>query len=101
MIEHTNPTLTLGRSIELPCGANFKNRLAKSPMSDSLADGEGDPTQEQIRLYERSAQGGTAVSFLGEVQRDPRFPDRPGNLVLPKDTDTAMMHSLIRKVNLK
>ena len=76
MIEHTNPTLTLGRSIELPCGANFKNRLAKSPMSDSLADGEGDPTKEQIRLYERWAQGGTAVSFIGEVQGDPRFPER-------------------------
>jgi len=97
MIEHTNPTLTLGRSIELPCGANFKNRLAKSPMSDSLADGEGDPTKEQISLYERWAQGGTAVSFIGEVQGDPRFPERPGNLVLTKDTDTAMLHSLMSR----
>ena len=37
-------------------------------MSDSLADGIGDPTQAQIRLYERWAEGGAAVSFIGEVQ---------------------------------
>jgi len=27
-------------------------------MSDSLANGEGDPTEAQIRLYERWAEGG-------------------------------------------
>jgi 2,4-dienoyl-CoA reductase-like NADH-dependent reductase (Old Yellow Enzyme family) len=72
----------LQRPLVLPCGAILKNRLAKSPMSDSLADGEGNPTQAQIRLYERWAQGGAAVSFIGEVQGDPRFPEKPGNLVL-------------------
>ena len=48
MIEQTNPILALGRALELPCGATFKNRLAKSPMSDSLANGDGDPTKAQI-----------------------------------------------------
>ena len=66
-------------------------------MSDSLANGDGDPTKAQIRLYERWAQGGAAVSFIGEVQGDPRFPERPGNLVLTKDTDTAMLHSLMSR----
>jgi len=51
-------------------------------MSDSLADGQGDPTEAQIRLYERWAEGGVALSFIGEVQGDPRFPEKPGNLVL-------------------
>ena len=40
-------------------------------MSDSLADGGGDPTEAQIRLYERWAEGGVALSFIGEVQGDP------------------------------
>ena len=44
MIKQTNPMLTLGRALELPCGVSFNNRLAKSPMSDSLANGEGDAT---------------------------------------------------------
>ncbi len=51
-------------------------------MSDSLADGEGNPTETQIRLYERWAEGGVALSFVGEVQGDPRYPEKPGNLVL-------------------
>ncbi len=44
--------------------------------------GGGDPTETQIRLYERWAEGGVALSFIGEVQGDPRFPEKPGNLVL-------------------
>jgi 2,4-dienoyl-CoA reductase-like NADH-dependent reductase (Old Yellow Enzyme family) len=51
-------------------------------MSDSLSDGEGDATEEQIRRYERWAEGGVALSLIGEVQGDHRLPDKPGNLVL-------------------
>ena len=82
----------LQRTLELPCGTVLKNRLAKSPMSDSLADGEGNPTEAQIRLYERWAEGGVAVSFIGEVQGDYRFPEKPGNLVL----GTHSNHTLLR-----
>ena len=82
MTDNSNQAAVLGKPIALPCGAILKNRLGKSPMSDSLADGGGNPTEEQIRLYERWAKGGVAVSFIGEVQGDPRFPERPGNLVL-------------------
>ena len=100
MIKQTNPMLTLGRALELPCGVTFNNRLAKSPMSDSLANGEGDATQAQIRLYERWAQGGAAVSFIGEVQGDPRFPERPGNLVLTEKTNTAMISELVKRATI-
>ena len=70
----------LRSSLDLPCGAVLKNHLAKSAMSDSLGNGEGDPTEAQVRLYERWAEGGTAVSIIGEVQGDPRFPEKPANL---------------------
>jgi len=82
MTNNSESIHVLQSSLVLPCGAILKNRLAKSPMSDSLADGGGDPTEAQIRLYERWAEGGAAVSFIGEVQGDPRFPEKPGNLVL-------------------
>ncbi len=81
----------LQRSLELPCGVILKNRLAKSPMSDSLADGECDPTEAQIRLYERWAEGGVALSFIGEVQGDPRFPEKPGNLVLGPHSNESLL----------
>jgi len=82
MTNNSESIHALQNSLQLPCGAILKNRIAKSPMSDSLADGGGDPTEAQIRLYERWAEGGVALSFIGEVQGDPRFPEKPGNLVL-------------------
>ena len=87
----------LRRSLELPCGALLKNRLAKSAMSDSLGNGEGNPTEAQIRLYERWARGGAAVSIIGEVQGDPRYPERPGNLVLGRHTNRRAMESLVSR----
>jgi 2,4-dienoyl-CoA reductase-like NADH-dependent reductase (Old Yellow Enzyme family) len=94
MTENSNSNHVLQSSLELPCGATLKNRLAKSPMSDALGNGEGDPTEAQVRLYERWADGGAAVSFIGEVQGDPRFPEKPGNLVLGAHTNQEMLRAL-------
>ncbi len=97
MVEHSNNTHALQDSLELPCGATLKNRLAKSAMSDSLADGSGSPTEAQIRLYERWADGGAAISFIGEVQVDHRFPEKPGNLVLAAQAKPEMVGSLVSR----
>ena len=95
-----NPHHILGRALTLPCGAVLKNRLAKSAMSDALGDGEGNPTEAQARLYERWAQGGAAVSVIGEVQGDPRFPEKPGNLVFGEHSDPKMMHALVSRSSI-
>ncbi len=97
MAENSNPINTLGSSLTLPCGVVLKNRLAKSPMSDSLSNGDGNPTNVQIRLYEKWAEGGVAVSFIGEVQGDSRFPEKPGNLVLNEHTSPTMLKSLVSR----
>lgn len=91
------PEAELGHPLELPCGATLKNRLIKSAMSDSLGDGAGSPTETQIRLYERWAEGGAALSLIGEVQVDPRYPEKPGNLVLAPDGDLQAMRALARR----
>lgn len=83
--------------LELPCGAVLKNRIAKSPMSDSLADGEGNPTERQIRLYEKWAEGGAAISFIGEVQGDHRYPEKPGNLVFGPHSDQNLLRELVSR----
>ena len=90
----------LEQPLQLPCGATLKNRLIKSAMSDSLGDGAGNPTPEQIRLYERWAQGGVALSIIGEVQTDPRYPEKPGNLVLTQDIKLDAFENLARKGTL-
>jgi len=101
MVEQSNSIHILRSSLELPCGAILKNRLAKSPMSDSLGNGEGDPTEAQIRLYERWAEGGAAVSFIGEVHGDPRFPEKPGNLVLGAHTNLQAIRSLASRAMIE
>ena len=87
----------LDRPLQLPCGVILKNRLIKSAMSDSLADGTGSPTTRQIRLYERWAQGGVALAIVGEVQTDHRYPEKPGNLVLTVDAKLNAFKSLAHK----
>lgn len=86
----------LFQPLELPCGAILKNRIAKSAMSDSLGDGRGDPTDAQIRLYERWAEGGLAVSIIGEVQGNPHFAEKPGNLVLGPAANFGRFRALAR-----
>ena len=70
-------------------------------MSDSLGDGAGNPTEAQVRLYERWAEGGAAVSFIGEVQVDPRFPEKPGNLVIGEHSNNKLLESLTSRALIR
>lgn len=101
MIEEAGNNQFRGQILELPCGAILKNRLVKSAMSDSLADGEGNPTDAQIRLYERWAEGGVALSIIGEVQIDQRFPEKPGNLVLGSGSNTELLRQLTARASIE
>ena len=92
-----NPKAVLGCPLELPCGVILKNRLIKSAMSDSLGDGQGNPTETQMRLYERWADGGAALSLIGEVQGSPFYPEKPGNLVLIPDANLEAMQALAKR----
>ena len=80
--------------LELPCGVVLKNRIAKSAMSDSLGDGTGHPTSEQNRLYQRWADGGLAISIIGEVQATSNYAEKPSNLVLDANADMSKFREL-------
>lgn len=84
----------LFKPLDLPCGVRLKNRIAKASMSDSLGDGTGHPSVAQNRLYARWAQGGAAVSIIGEVQGSPGFAEKPGNLVLNEAADLDRFRGL-------
>ncbi|MEO0635411.1 MAG: NADH:flavin oxidoreductase/NADH oxidase family protein [Pseudomonadota bacterium] len=92
----TKAEVALFQPLTMPCGVELKNRIAKSAMSDSLGDGRGGPTAAQMRLYERWAEGGAALSIVGEVQGDPHAAEKPGNLVLTPDTDLDPLKKLTR-----
>jgi 2,4-dienoyl-CoA reductase-like NADH-dependent reductase (Old Yellow Enzyme family) len=87
----------LFQPLQLPCGVTLKSRIAKSAMSDSLGDGTGHPTAEQIRLYRRWAMGGAAVSIIGEVQGSAGYAEKPGNLVLNETSDLDRFRDLARQ----
>lgn len=101
MVPTSSSTHLLKHQLVLPCGAVLKNRLVKSAMSDSLADGSGNPTKAQTRLYERWAQGGAALSIIGEVQVDSGFPEKPGNLVLSDHSNLSNFHSLASRASIE
>lgn len=81
----------------LPCGVELPNRIVKSAMSDSLGDGCGNPTEAQISVYERWADGGVAASIIGEVQSTPDYAEKPGNLVLHSDSNQESFKTLAKK----
>lgn len=91
----------LAQPLILPCGVQLKNRLIKSAMSDSLGDGAGNPTEAQVRLYERWAEGGAALSLIGEVQVSPYYPEKPGNLVFTPDADMPALKELAERGSMR
>ncbi|MBG6176686.1 2,4-dienoyl-CoA reductase-like NADH-dependent reductase (Old Yellow Enzyme family) [Labrenzia sp. EL_208] len=96
-MENNDATNLLAQPLDLPCGVQLKNRLVKSAMSDSLGDGAGNATEAQMRLYERWAEGGAALSLIGEVQTSPHYPEKPGNLVLVPDADMPALKELAKR----
>ncbi|MFT7254459.1 MAG: 2,4-dienoyl-CoA reductase-like NADH-dependent reductase (Old Yellow Enzyme family) [Paracoccaceae bacterium] len=88
---------SLFKPLTLPCGVTLKNRIAKSAMSDSLGDGTGHPSTEQIRLYRRWAEGGLALSIIGEVQGTSGNAEKPGNLVLNQAADLDRFRDLAKQ----
>jgi len=88
---------SLFQPLELPCGVILKNRIIKSAMSDSLANGCGNPTDLQCKLYQRWAEGGLAASIIGEVQGNPNYAEKPGNLVLNHQSDHSKFKELAQK----
>lgn len=89
-------TEPLFEPLRLPCGIFLKNRIAKSAMSDSLGDGAGHPTGDQLWLYRRWAEGGVGLSIIGEVQGSPDYAEKPGNLVLDENSDLDRFRALAR-----
>jgi len=56
-------------------------------ISDSLGDGTGHPTGEQMRLYKHWASGGAALSIIGKVQGSDAYAEKPGNMALNDSSD--------------
>lgn len=82
--------VTLGSSLELPCGAVLPNRIAKAAMTEGLATPDGRPTPELERLYGIWSDGGAGILLSGNIIVDKDHLERPGNVVIEREPDADM-----------
>ncbi|TDF37462.1 NADH:flavin oxidoreductase/NADH oxidase family protein [Alteromonadaceae bacterium M269] len=78
-------TSPLAQTLTLPCGVILPNRLAKSAMTEGLADKFDRPTRRHNQLYRTWSEGGTGLHITGNVMIDKRYLERAGNVVLEDD----------------
>ena len=60
----------LNQSFKLPCGVIIPNRIAKSALSEGMAEPNGRPSTALFNLYERWGKGGAGILFTGNVMVD-------------------------------
>lgn len=82
--------------LTLPCGAVLPNRLSKAAMTEGLADPRGVPTAELERLYRVWGAGGAGMLLSGNVHVDGDHLERPGNVIIDRPADGAMLDALRR-----
>lgn len=85
---------SIASPLALPCGQTLKNRLAKSAMTEGLADHANRATPAIARLYRRFAEGGCGLLITGNIQVDPRHLERPGNVVVDRRMDDQARQAL-------
>ncbi|HWM85854.1 MAG TPA: NADH:flavin oxidoreductase/NADH oxidase family protein [Kofleriaceae bacterium] len=84
----------LGQPLTLPSGELLANRLAKTAMTEGLADPLGRASPELVRLYRRWADAGCGLLVTGNVQIDRMHLERPGNVIVDRPPDAEGMVSL-------
>ncbi len=60
----------LNQSFILPCGVEVPNRIAKSALSEGIAEPNGRPSPALFNLYERWGKGGAGILLSGNVMVD-------------------------------
>ncbi|WP_243611372.1 NADH:flavin oxidoreductase/NADH oxidase family protein [Shimia aestuarii] len=76
----------LATPLTLPCGVTLHNRIAKSAMTEAMADRADHPTNAHATLYKRWGDGGFGLLMTGNVMIDSRYLERPGNVVAEDET---------------
>lgn len=89
---------SLGDPLTLPNGTILANRLAKSALSEGLADARNDVSDRLIALYERFVGSGAGLLVTGNMLVDRRFVERPGNVVVDEHTNAARLGELAHAV---
>lgn len=82
--------LRLQNPLPLTCGVTIPNRIAKSAMTEGLADSADLPSVALNQLYQCWSAGGAGLLITGNVMVDKRYLERLGNVVLEAGADLAV-----------
>ena len=80
---------TIANHFNLENGAQIKNRLFKSAMSEQLGDKHHNPKKGLAKLYGRWAKGGIGLAITGNVMIDRNALGEPKNVVLDEQSDLS------------
>ena len=70
-------------SLKLPCGAEIKNRIGKSAMTERIADSNNFVNQKHLNLYQRwSGKSNYGLLISGNVMVDRFNLEGAGNIIL-------------------
>lgn len=86
----------LNSELLLPCGVVIPNRIAKSAMTEGLADVNDHANQGHNNLYSTWAQGGSGLLISGNIMVDHRYLERPGNVVAEDKSGFSQLQSWAR-----
>ncbi len=78
-------TQHLSQSFTLPCGMTVPNRIAKSALSEGIADKDGRPSDKLFNLYKRWGKGGAGILFLGNTMVDKAHLTNADIMIAEKD----------------
>lgn len=84
-------TISLSQPLKLPCGAELPNRIAKSAMTEGLADEYNRATEDHVRLYRAWSHGGTGLHFTGNVHVNRGYLERSGNVAIDGNGGLEML----------
>ena len=83
--------MRIAAPLTLPCGVTLRDRVAKAPMTEGLADRGDDATAALAALYGRWAEPGAGLLVTGNVMVDRRYLERAGNVVVDARSDLAAL----------
>ncbi len=89
----------LNTKFRLPNGSVLKNRLAKSAMSENMADGDHGPNALFDMAYHRWAKGGTGLIITGNVMIDQRALGEAYNVVVEDKRHFAALRTWAASVH--
>tara|TARA_B100001250_G_scaffold59320_1_gene46201 strand:+ start:625 stop:1938 length:1314 start_codon:yes stop_codon:yes gene_type:complete len=69
-------------SLKLPCGAEIKNRIGKSAMTERIADSNNFVNQKHLNLYQRWSEGECGLLISGNAMVDRFNLEGAGNIIL-------------------